>query len=344
MVFVSTDASGRFAKLQAAVDAAPCSDDTPTILRVGAGEYREKVHITKSNLRIVGEAAKRTAVVFGDHAKQTYPDGREKGTFLSYTMIITGNDVEVSHLTIQNDAGPGTKAGQAIALYAAGDRLTFRSCRLIAHQDTLFCGPTIQKVADNALPYKLPVMQESAGDAIFSNNRIYFENCYIQGDVDFIFGPYRCWFEKCTLVCNDRGENINGYYTAANTPEDQPYGFVFRDCILTGDGCGESTVYLGRPWRAYSRTVFLNCRMDACVKPEGWQRWGDKPVTFRYAEHGTYGARNHTGTRHPSATVLTNEEAYTITPQTVLGGADGWNPFVKASAVAQLQDFHEVTE
>jgi pectinesterase len=346
IITVAADGSGQFTRLQDAIDFAPSGEGALVIIRVRLGDYREKVHITKSNLRIIGDTAERTRIVFGDNAKQTYPDGREKGTFLSYTMIITGNNVELENLTVENDAGPGRIVGQAIALYAAGDRIALRNCRLLGHQDTLFCGPTMANVADNAKPYILPVMQESAGDALFSVNRVYFEGCHIQGDVDFIFGPYRCWFDKCKLVCS----SVNGYYTAANTPFNQPHGFVFSNCHLKGEGSADNTVYLGRPWRAYARTVFLNCRMDECVQPEGWQDWGDKPVTYRYAEYGTIGERSdvslrHRNTsdsteaefgtriypsdlspRHKNASILSEAEATALTPQSVLGGADGWNP------------------
>lgn len=330
---VAPDGTGDFTTIQAAVDAAPVGNRAPIIIRVRLGEYHEKLHINKDNLRIVGDAAERTILTYGDYAKQTHPDGTEKGTFLSYTVIITGNNVEIENLTIRNDAGPGSEVGQAVAVYAAGDRGVFRRCRMIAHQDTLFCGPTMQKVADNALPYVLPVTSESVGDAGLTNCRQYFEDCFIQGDVDFIFGPYRCWFERCTLFCNDRGAPVNGFYTAANTPQEQPYGFVFHACALTGDGCEDDTVYLGRPWRAFARTVFLACRMDGCVNPVGWEDWGDKPVTWRYAEHGTWGSRADTAARHPGAARLTDAEAAAITLPEVLGGLDGWNPARPARGV-----------
>jgi pectinesterase len=323
---VAPDGTGDFTTIQAAVDAAPEGSRTPVIIRVRLGEYHEKLHITKDNLRIVGDVAERTVLTNSDYALQKLPDGSEAGTFLSYTMMITGRDVTIENLTIRNDAGPGTEVGQAVALYAAGDRATFRRCRLIAHQDTLFCGPIMPKVAQHALPYRLPVTCESVGDAPLTSARQYFEDCFIQGDVDFIFGPYRCWFERCTLVSNNRDSSVNGIYTAANTPEGQPHGFVFHNCHLTGENCADQTVYLGRPWRAFSRTVFLDCTMDACVHPEGWQDWGDKPVTWRYAEHGTKGARADLTLRHSGAARLSDAEAASLTIAAVLGGADNWQP------------------
>ncbi len=320
---VALDGSGDFSTIQAAVDAAPEQGSETVIIQIGIGRYHEKLHITKDNLILMGEDAERVVLYNSDYAKQTYPDGAEKGTFLSYTVIITGNNVELRSMTIRNDAGPGTVVGQAVAVYAAGDRVIFRNVKMLANQDTLFCGPTMKKVCDNALPYILPNQSESVGDAGYTKCRQYFEDCLIQGDIDFIFGPYTCWFERCQLICNNRDEAVNGYCTAANTPEDQPYGFVFNRCHLKGDGCKDSTVYLGRPWRAYARTVFLNCEMDACVKPVGWEDW-DKPVTFRYGEFNTTGSRADTKDRHPNATLLSPEEAQGYTVKSVLGGHDSW--------------------
>ncbi|MDR0929496.1 MAG: GDSL-type esterase/lipase family protein [Oscillospiraceae bacterium] len=323
---VASDGTGDFCTIQAAVDAALEGGCAPVIIRVRPGIYNEKLYITKDNLRIVGDDAAQTVLTHSDHALQRLPDGNEAGTFLSYTMMITGRDVTIENLTIRNDAGDGRAVGQAVALYAAGDRGVFRRCIMAAHQDTLFCGPVMPKVAQHALPHRLPVTCESVGDAPLTSARQYFEECFIQGDVDFIFGPNRCWFERCTLLCNNRGMEINGYYTAANTPEGQAHGFVFHDCRLMGEGCAAGSVYLGRPWRTFARTVFLDCEMDACVHPAGWADWGEKPVTWRYAEHGTRGERADLTLRHPGAARLSDAEAGALTLAMVLGGADNWKP------------------
>ncbi len=325
---VSPDGSAQYTTIQAAVDAAPDSFSTPAVIRVYRGDYDEKLHITKNNLRIVGDAAERVTLTHSDYAKQTYADGvTEKGTFCSYTVIITGHNVEIENMTIRNDAGDGRVVGQAVAVYAAGDRGIFRNCRFVANQDTLYCGPVMPKVADNALPYVLPVTAASCGDATLVPYRQYFENCEIVGDVDYIFGSFTCWFEKCKLICNNRGESLNGYYTATNTPETQPFGFVFNQCHLTGDNCAPKSVSLGRPWRKFARTTFLNCQMDECVMDEGWLDWDEeRPVTFRYQEYGTTGARNHLSLRHPAAAILNFTQAAAITVKTVLSGYDGWDP------------------
>lgn len=319
---VAQDGTGDFLSLQAAVDAAPAG---ATIL-VRPGVYRERVIVNKDGLHIVGEDAKKSVVTWSGCAKDIGPDGKEKGTFLSYSFLVTGDDVTVENLTIRNDAGDGREVGQAVAVYAAGDRGTWRNVRMIAHQDTLFCGSTMPKVARDALPHAIPEGVPSVGDCPPVVGRQYFEKCFICGDVDFIFGPYACWFEGCTLHMNERG----GWYTAANTPEENPHGFVFRRCRLTGD-CVPGAAYLGRPWRRFARTVFLHCDMDACVAPEGFQDWADKPVTNRCGEYGSTGPGAEASLRHPGQAMLTEAEAAMLTIEAVLGG---WLPRVETEAQA----------
>lgn len=322
MYIIAKDGSGDFTSLQTAIDAVPMSSRMPTILLLRMDEYHEKVIVNKDNIRIIGEARDRTVITNSGCAKDLDADGKEKGTFLSYTFLVTGNNVEVENLTIRNDAGDGSLVGQAVAVYAAGDRGVWRNVRMIAHQDTLFCGPTMPKVARDALPRLIPEGVTSVGDCPLTLNRQYFEDCYIQGDVDFIFGPYRCWFERCTLFMNKRG----GLYTAANTPEQSPYGLVFHNCKLTGE-CAPGQAYLGRPWRAFARTVFLHCEMDEHVSPQGFQDWqGGAPVTERYAEYGTTGARADQSTRHPKQKRMNEADAAAYTIREVIGGYDNWHP------------------
>ena len=273
MIIVAPDGTGDFCSIQAAVDALPESGGE---ILIRPGEYREKAVVHRDGVRLAGEDRERTVITWNGCAKDLYPDGTEKGTFLSATLMVTGSDVTVENLTIRNDAGDGRVAGQAVAVYAAGDRGVWRNCSLIAHQLT--------------------------------RSRQYFENCLIRGDVDFIFGSYRCWFENCTLFMNERG----GWYTAANTNENQPRGFVFHRCRLTGE-CAPGAGYLGRPWRKYARTVFLECEMDEHVAPEGFSDWdGERVVTDRCGEWRTTGARADQRTRHPAQRRLTDREAEEI--------------------------------
>ena len=318
MRIVVAPEGGDYRALQAAIDAAEPGDE----IRIRPGTYRERVVIHKNSLRILAEEG---AVLTGSGcAKDRYPDGNEKGTFLSATLLVLGHDVTVENLTVRNDAGDGRTVGQAVAVYAAGDQGVWRNCRLIAHQDTLFCGPVMESVLREIAPRRCPGVETkpAVNECDETRSRQYFEGCEIRGDVDFIFGPYRCWFESCTLFMNERG----GWYTAANTPETQPWGFVFHRCRLTG-ACAEGAGKLGRPWRAFACTLFMNCDMDAHVSPAGfedWQGWdGHRPITDRCGEWRTTGARADQSQRHPAQKRLTDAEAAGVTMEYVL---NGWKP------------------
>ncbi|MBR1606403.1 MAG: hypothetical protein IJ664_01725 [Clostridia bacterium] len=323
MLIVAKDGTGDFTTIQAAVDAVSTVERAPQIILILSGEYRERVVVDRDNVRIIGENAADTVVTWSACAHDLDAEGKEKGTFLSFTFLVTGRNVTVENLTVRNDAGDGRIAGQAVAVYAAGDRGIWRNCRLIAHQDTLFCGPVMQKIGAEIAPHSLADAEcvESVGDCPLTHSRQYFENCLIQGDVDFIFGPYRCWFEGCELRMNARG----GWYTAANTPEAQPYGMVFRRCHLTGE-CEPGKAYLGRPWRKYARTLFLTCEMDACVASCGFIDWDEnRVITARCGEWRSVGA-GACDARHPAQRLLSDEEARCVTVREVIGGYDGWQP------------------
>ena len=325
IIIVSKDGSGDFSTVQAAVDAVPdgAGEEERRIL-IRAGEYREKIIVHKDHLRITGEDREKTVLVWNGCAKDRYPDGTEKGTFLSATLTVTGSDVMFKNLTVMNDAGDGRKVGQAVAVYAAGDRGIWRNCRFLACQDTLFCGPVRMPntLADLGIRAGQAEAYPRVEDGPVTHSRQYFDSCFIRGDIDFIFGPYRAWFEGCTLFMNERG----GYYTAANTNAEQPHGFVFHRCLLTGE-CPPGGGFLGRPWRKASAAVFLECEMREQVAPEGFCDWdGERVVTARCGEWRTSGPRADQTIRHPAQKRLTDMEASEITVQTVLGGPDDWRP------------------
>ena len=326
MRIIAQDGSGDFTAIQAAIDALPEDGGrAPRILLIRPGVYRERVVVNKDNVRLVGASREGTVITHSACARDTFPDGTPRGTFLSFTLLVTGDNVSVENLTVRNDAGDGRNVGQAVAVYAAGDRGAWRHCSLIAHQDTLFCGPLMPKVERDIEPRVSHAhCVESVGDCPPTTARQYFEDCLIRGDVDFIFGPYRCGFEGCTLAMNAMG----GWYTAANTPKDQPWGLVFHRCRLTGD-CPPGEAKLGRPWRAWARTLFIACDMDEAVSPQGFADWeGGAPVTERCGEWGTVGARACTETRNPRQALLTDEDALGVTLAEVLSGWDGWRPDV----------------
>jgi pectinesterase len=194
------------------------------------------------------------------------------------------------NLTLANSAGP---VGQALALRADGDRLVFRRCRFLGWQDTI----------------------------LVNRGRHYFEDCYIEGTVDFIFGGATVYFSRCHLH-----QLKDGYVTAASTPDGVEHGLVFADGRITGADGVKS--FLGRPWRNYARTIFLRTEMSAVVRPAGWDNWG-KPSAERttfYAEYGSTGPGANPAARVPWAKPLTVADAAKLTVRAVLGGADGWDP------------------
>lgn len=295
---VARDGSGDFFTVQEAFDAVPDMRRTRTTIYVRAGTYEEKLVLaaSKQNVTLVGEDAARTILTWGDYAAKLNRFGEEMGTSGTASCYIYGSGFIAENLTFANSAGP---VGQAVALFAEGDRLVFRNCRFLGFQDTLY----------------------THGDGIAS--RQYYENCYIEGTVDFIFGWATAWFQGCEI----RAKRSRGYLTAASTAEGMAHGYVFADCTLTAER-GVEGVWLGRPWRDYAQTVFLHCEMGAFINPAGWHNWS-KPHAERtafYAEYGSTGPGADPSARVAWSHRLTAEAAATYTVQNVLGGADGWDP------------------
>lgn len=326
-MIVAQDGSGDFTEIQAAVDAVPEGKSGWTDIYVRNGIYKEKLHVMKPCIRLIGESVEGTVITFGDYARKTFPDGELYHTFYSYSVLIAGDDFQAEHITFVNAAGSGDVAGQAIAVYADGDRAVFRDCRFKGCQDTLFTGP---------LP-PAPVERGSFGGPrdIYPrrNVRQYYDHCYIEGDVDFIFGSATAVFNQCEIFSSRRqaagDEEVHGYVTAASTPEEVPYGYVFLGCKLTGDAPAGS-VYLGRPWRGFAKTVFVDCWLGAHIKPEGWHHWTpEREATVRYSEYGSTGPGAAPPTSRVSwANTLTEEEARQYSVGRILSGYDGWNPEV----------------
>ena len=327
MIIVAKDGTGDYISLQQAIDEAPEGHRAPTLILVRPGTYEERIVVHKENLRIVGVDSETTIITASACAKDLRPDGTEKTTFLSATLITAARNIEIENLTIRNDAGDGRLVGQAVAVYAAGDRGIWRNCRLIAHQDTLYCGPLrVPDVVEDIAPRDgIAERCTLVQDGPMTRSRQYFDSCWIQGDVDFIFGCYRCWFENCTLFMNKRG----GWYTAANTHPAQPHGFVFHRCRLTG-ACEPGEAFLGRPWRSGARTVFLACDMDKHVAPVGFTDWDTtRRISDRCGEWHTTGVHADQSDRHPAQKRFSDEEAAQLTIPEVLGGYDGWQPDVR---------------
>ncbi len=287
---VAKDGSGDFATIQEAMARIGMgSPDRPATIYVRRGVYRELVYAQREKryVRLVGEDPETTVLVYGLHAGMKGLDGEPIGTFRSATFHLDADDFTVENLTIRNDAGP---IGQALAIAVHGDRVIFRNTHFLGHQDTVF----------------------------LNRGRHYFAGCTIEGTIDFVFGGATAWFESCDIRAL-----ASSFVTAAATPAEAAYGFVFNRCRVHV-AKGEQG-YLGRPWRDHAATLFMRSELDAGIRREGWHNW-DKPwseSTSRFAEYRNSGAGADRSARVPWSRELTTAEAEGIAPVTVFAG---WDP------------------
>ena len=311
-IVVSRDGTGEFRNISEAIEVCRAFMEYHKVIYVKKGTYKEKIIIPQwlTNIEICGEDRDQTIITWDDHANipvamalASWPvdavealrptDGRATiGTFRTFTLKIQGSRITLKNITVENNAA---RLGQAVALHADGDKLTFINCRFLGNQDTIYTG--------NA------------------HCRQYFKDCYIEGTTDFIFGPSTAWFENCDIFCK-----INSYITAASTPQDVPYGYVFNNCRIT---CAETVtkMYLGRPWRDYGYTLFMNCELPKNIRPEGWHNWQkEREQTARYMEYNNRGEGAATDQRVTWSRQLTKKEAQKITLQEVFTVNDTWQP------------------
>lgn len=296
---VAKDGSGDFFTVQEAINAVPdFRKNKRTTILVRKGEYKERVIIPecKINVSLIGEEG---AVITDDnYASKKNIFGDEMSTSDSSTVYIYAPDFYAEHITFANTAG---RVGQAVACFIDGDRAYFKNCRFLGNQDTLY---TYGK-----------------------ESRQYYEGCYIEGTVDFIFGWSTAVFKDCEI--HSLGD---GYVTAPSTDQGKAYGYVFWNCRLTAaDEAGK--VYLSRPWRPYAQAVYIQCEMGKHIVPEGWNNWGkaSNEQTVYYAEYQSTGEG-----ANPSARVKYSHQLADISkyqPEQVLAGNDGWNPIKNGNAL-----------
>lgn len=302
-IIVSKDGKGNFTTIQQAINSVEEGKKERTKIIVKPGTYREKitVDVAKSPISLIGENAENTILVYGDHASKQNSEAKNIGTTGSSSIFIFSDDFSAKNITFQNDAGP---VGQAVAVLTTGDRIAFENCKFLGFQDTLY----IKGAQDN--PDKTKV------------SRNYFKNCYIEGTTDYIFGAGTAVFENCTIYSKKNAS----YVTAASTIEGNEFGYVFINCNLTGDADANS-VYLGRPWRPFAKTVYVNCAIDSTIKPEGWHNWSkpDAEKTTFYAEYNSKGSGANAGKRVSWSHQLTKEESKKYTAKNILSGKDNWN-------------------
>uniref|UniRef100_UPI00402591CB pectinesterase family protein n=1 Tax=Segatella hominis TaxID=2518605 RepID=UPI00402591CB len=289
---VSRDGTGEFRTIDEAIEVCRAFMDYTKVIYVKKGVYKEKLIIPSwlTNITICGEDRDNTIITWDDHANIKMPvggldseaavKGKPMGTFRTYTLKVQGSYITLKDITIENNAA---KLGQAVALHTEGDHILVQNCRLLGNQDTVYTG--------------------------VGGTRVAFYDCYIEGTTDFIFGPSIAWFQNCEIH-----SKANSYITAASTPAGQKYGYVFYKCRLTADKDVDK-VYLGRPWRPFAATIFMDCELGKHIRPEGWHNWKNakNEETARYAEYGNKGEGASTKNRVKWSKQLSKKEAAKVT-------------------------------
>lgn len=293
---VAKDGSGDFFTVQEAINAVPdFRKESRTTIYIRKGVYKEKLIIPASKINVSLVGAEGAVISGDDYASKPNRFGENMSTSGSASCYIYAPDLICENLTFENTAG---RVGQAVACFVAGDRVIFRNCRFLGNQDTLY--------------------------NFGKHCRQYFEDCYIEGTVDFIFGSSTAVFNRCIVHSLSKG-----YLTAPSTPQDEAYGYVFIDCRLTAAE-GVEKVYLARPWRPYAKSVFIHCEMGGHILPVGWHNWNKKDAekTIFFAEYENTGAGAATKKeRAKFGRQLKNLKGYSI--EEILAGEDGWNPLAK---------------
>ncbi|MEV6345323.1 pectinesterase family protein [Actinoplanes sp. NPDC051851] len=318
---VAADGSGDVATVQAAIDAAPSGRTEPYVIGIRPGTYLGQVVVpadkTWIELRGLGRQPD-DVVVADDRANGTVkPDGTTWGTSGSASVTVSGAGFTASNLTLANlfdeAAHPEITNQQAVAILTRADQLVFDRVRFLANQDTLYVNSTSASVIARA----------------------YFKDCYVEGDVDFIFGRGTAAFDRCRIHSLNRGSSPNGYVTAPSTDIANPHGLLFSRCRFTSDAPA-GTVYLGRPWHpsqdpnAIGQAIIRESWIGTHIGAEGWSDFGTWPwEDARLAEYRNFGPGALTGDGRPR---LTDEEAATATVADFLRGSDGWAPDLGCSS------------
>jgi pectinesterase len=292
---VAADGTGQFKTVQAAIDAIPDQSAEPRVIVIKPGTYKERLVINenKTFITLRGDArdAGRVILTFNRHSGMDDPEvpGKKLHTGISESVLIQPDNFTAENITFENSAG---QVGPAVAVRTTGDKQIFRNCGFFGWQDTLFV----------------------------DGKRTYFEDCYIEGSGDFIFGPATAVFANCHVR-----SKYGACVTAASTPPERPFGLVFLKCKLTGVSAKSN---LGRPWKAGAATAFIECELGDHLRPEGWAQWrgNENHKTARYVEYKNTGPGAKTSKRPAWTRQLTDAEAKTYTIENILGGNDRWNP------------------
>ncbi len=290
---VAKDNSSIHHSIQEVLNLIPSGNIKPVRIFIKNGVYQEVVTVdaSKSNIILVGESEDNTIIRFDNHSGMRDTNGDTLNTWTCSTAFIYGNDFQAQHLTFSNQAG--FNAGQAVALRVEGNRASFFNCKMIGFQDVLF-------LSGNGVKH-------------------YFQDCYIEGTTDFIFGAATALFEKCLIHSKK-----NSHVTAASTNSIIPFGFVFNSCTLTGDSL-LNKVSLGRPWSPAASVTYINCWLGKHIIEEGWNNWKNpaNEATARYSEFKSTGPGANPTKRVAWSKQLTEEQAATLTISKIFGA---WQP------------------
>jgi polygalacturonase len=308
--YVAADGTGDYYSIQRAIDAVPATGEA--IILVAPGTYREVLTINKPGIKLRSATpdASKTVVVNDRSA------GANGGTLHSATVNVTSDNFFAENITFENDFNrihPQLPAGsQALALLVTGDRAIFHNVRLLGNQDTVYAG------SRNCSP--------DGSDCLPA--RQYFSDCYIAGNVDFIFGDGKAVFDHCEIHSTPHKGGVITAQAKHYPQEDS--GFVMNRCKLTADTDVTAKVFLGRPWRPYATVIYLDTEMGDHIDPAGWREWHPGEThsldTAFYAEYGSTGAGAHSTERDPHMRFLTAEQARQFEPSVFLRGTDNWNP------------------
>jgi pectinesterase len=292
-IIVTKDGSGNYTSVQEAFNAIPSGNKKPITIFIKKGIYKEQLVLDslKDFVTLIGEDKNETVLTFDNHQGTILPNGDTVNTLTSASFFIYASHFKAENITFENNAG--FTAGQAVAVFASGDQLSFFNCRFVGFQDVLFC-------------FRM-------------GSRQYYKDCYIEGTTDFIFGSATAVFQNCRIHSKKRS-----HVTAASTPKEIKYGFIFFDCKLAGDP-GLNGVSLGRPWRPYASVTYIHCEIGDHILPEGWNNWRNpaNEKTARYAEYKDFGVGANIEGRVKWAKQLNDEEAKAYTIKNIFGD---WNP------------------
>ena len=293
---VSKEKNESYHRIQDVLDAIPSGNKNPIKVFIKNGVYNEVVMVdaSKNNITLIGEDAAKTIINFNNHAGTKQENGDTLNTWTCASFFVYGNDFQAQNITFSNDAG--FTAGQAVALRVEGNRASFFNCKMVGFQDVLF-------LSGNGVKH-------------------YFNNCYIEGTTDFIFGASTAIFENCQIHSKK-----NSHVTAASTNSIIPFGFVFMHCTITGDS-SLNKVSLGRPWSPTASVTYLNCWLGKHIISEGWNNWknASNELTARYSEYKSTGPGANPSARVSWSKQLTDEAASLFTTQKIFGT---WLPVKK---------------